>query len=98
MKELQTAIQGKKQEWNEREQRLLGNFQQNTDIQEDNQQNKDNQQIIDDQPFEKVSSTQNSISMLDELKHTFLLNRKKLNIDEDVFGEDEKENFDDDDD
>jgi hypothetical protein len=36
--------------------------------------------------------------MLDELKHTFILNRKKLNIDEDVFGEDEPENFDDDDD
>jgi hypothetical protein len=93
MKELQTAIQGKKQEWNEREQRLLGNLNNNQeDIQEDKKR------IIDDQPFEKISSTQNTISMLDELKHTFVLNRKKLNIDEDIFGEDEKENFDDDDD
>jgi hypothetical protein len=92
MKELQTALQGKKQEWNEREQRLLGNVEINEQIQEDKKQ------IIDEQPFEKASSMPNAISMLDELKHTFMLNRKKLNLDEDVFGEDEPENFDDDDD
>jgi hypothetical protein len=54
--------------------------------------------MIDEQSFEKVSSIQNSISMLDELKHSFVLNRKKLNTDEDVFGEEEEEedeNFDD---
>ncbi len=88
MKELQTAIQGKKQEWNEREKNLLGNFEEN--IPEENKEIIDNQQ-----PFEKVSSIQNTISMLDELKHTFVLNRTKLNINEDIFGEDEKENFDD---
>jgi hypothetical protein len=92
MKELQTAIQGKKQEWNEREKNLLGNFKENI-------LPEDTKPIIDNQlPFEKVSTTQNTISMLDELKHTFVLNRTKLNINEDIFGEDEKENFDDDDD
>ncbi len=83
MKELQTAIQGKKQEWNEREQRLLGNFEMNQEIEVKKKE------ILDEQPFEKVSLTQNTISMMDELKHTFILNRKKLNIHEDVFGEDE---------
>ena len=92
MKELQTAIQGKKQEWNEREQRLLGNIETNEPFQEEKKD------IIEEEPFEKVLSIPNTISMLDELKHTFILNRKKLNIDEDVFGEDEPENFDDDDD
>jgi hypothetical protein len=92
MKELQTALQGKKQEWNEREQRLLGNIENNELIPEEKKP------MIDEQSFEKVSSIQNSISMLDELKHSFVLNRKKLNTDEDVFGEEEEEedeNFDD---
>jgi hypothetical protein len=88
MKELQTAIQGKKQEWNEREQRLLGNF--------ENNQEENEKVIVEEQPFEKLTSMSDTISMLDELKHTFVLNRKKLNIDEDIFGEDEIENFDDD--
>jgi inorganic triphosphatase YgiF len=88
MKELQTAIQGKKQEWNEREQRLLG-------IVENNQEESE-KVIVDEQPFEKLTSMSDTISMLDELKHKFVLNRKKLNIDEDIFGEDEIENFDDD--
>ncbi|CAF2963787.1 unnamed protein product [Rotaria sp. Silwood2] len=94
MKELHIAIQGKKQEWNEREQRLLGHIDNNNDdkIQEENKQS------IDNQSFEKVSSTINTISMLDELKHSFVLNKQKLNIHEDVFGEDEEEHFDDDDD
>ncbi|CAF1023502.1 unnamed protein product [Rotaria sp. Silwood1] len=93
MKELNLAIQGKKQEWNEREQRLLGNIDDNNDeIQEEKKQ------FIDNQSFEKVSSTINTISMLDELKHTFVLNKKKLNIQEDIFGEDEEENFADNDD
>ncbi|CAF4005830.1 unnamed protein product, partial [Rotaria sp. Silwood1] len=93
MKELNLAIQGKKQEWNEREQRLLGNIDDNNDeIQEEKKQ------FIDNQSFEKVSSTINTISMLDELKHTFVLNKKKLNIQEDIFGEDEEENFADEDD
>ncbi|CAF1401091.1 unnamed protein product, partial [Adineta steineri] len=97
MKELQTAIQGKKQEWNEREQRLLGNLE-NDEKEEDIEQD-DKKQIIDEQQtFEKLSSTTSTISMLDELKHTFVLNRNKLNIDEDIFGEDEIENFGDDDD
>ncbi|CAF3998793.1 unnamed protein product [Rotaria sp. Silwood1] len=93
MKELNLAIQGKKQEWNEREQRLLGNIDDNNDeIQEEKKQ------FIDNQSFEKVSSTINTISRLDELKHTFVLNKKKLNIQEDIFGEDEEENFADEDD
>ncbi|CAF4208151.1 unnamed protein product, partial [Rotaria sp. Silwood2] len=58
----------------------------------------ENKQSIDNQSFEKVSSTINTISMLDELKHSFVLNKQKLNIHEDVFGEDEEEHFDDDDD
>lgn len=95
MKELQTAIQGKKQEWNEREQRLLGNVDSNPE--EDIQIEK--KEILDEQPFEKISSSsQSTLSMLDELKNTFVLNRNKLNIDEDIFGEDEIEDFDDDDD
>jgi hypothetical protein len=85
MQELQNAIQGKKQEWNEREQRLLGNI-------ENNERMPDEKiPIIDEQPFEKVSSIENSISMLDELKHSFVLNRKKLNTNEDVFGEEEED-------
>ena len=89
MKELQIAIQGKKQEWNEREQRLLGNLEHQENIQEDKQR------LTDDQPFEKLSSIPNTISMLNELKHTFVLNKKKLNIDEDIFGENDEESFDD---
>ena len=88
MKELQTAIQGKKQEWNEREQHLLGHL--------ENNQEEDKKQIVDEEPFEKLTPMSDTITMLDELKHTFVLNRKKLNIDEDVFGEDEIENFGDD--
>ncbi|UJR10049.1 hypothetical protein I4U23_014271 [Adineta vaga] len=91
MKELQTAIQGKKQEWNEREQRLLGTSEQE-EVQEIEKE------IIDEEPFEKLSSMSDTISMLDELKHTFTLNRKKLNINEDIFGEEEIEDFGDDDD
>ncbi|CAF1432274.1 unnamed protein product, partial [Rotaria sordida] len=106
MKELQIAIQGKKQEWNDREQRLLGYLDDNNNNNNDDNDNDDdddeiqeeNKQFIDNQSFEKVSSTINTISMLDELKHTFVLNKNKLNIHEDVFGEDEEENFDDDDD
>lgn len=30
-------------------------------------------------------------SMLDELKHSFALNRERLNINEDTFGEDDDE-------
>lgn len=95
MKELQTAIQGKKQEWNEREQRLLGHIENSQEI-----ISEEKQPVIDNQPFEKIISTENTISMLDELKHTFVLNRKKLNIDEDIFGEDEigDSDIDDDDD
>ena len=40
MKELQTAIQGKKQEWNEREQRLLGHIDDNKQEEENVQRNK----------------------------------------------------------
>ena len=59
---------------------------------------KNNDINIDEQPFEKVSSLENTMSMLDELKHSFVLNKKKLNINEDVFGEEEEENFGDEDD
>ena len=90
MQELQTAIQGKKEEWNEREQRLLGDVQMKDEIPEEKKKK------TEEQPFERVSSVQNSISMLDELKHSFLLNREKLNMNEDIFGE--EENFDDNDD
>ncbi|CAF3277452.1 unnamed protein product [Rotaria socialis] len=100
MKELQIAIQGKKQEWTEREQRLLGNVDNNNDnpvIHKEEEEEEDKKPIIDNESFEKLSSMPNTISMLDELKHTFVLNKKKLNTNEDVFGE-EEEIFDDDDD
>ena len=93
MKELQTAIQGKKQDWNEREQRLLGAV----DQAEDEPLPEIKQEVVDEEPFEKLSSMSNTISMLDELKHTFVLNRKKLNINEDIFGEDDIGDFDDED-
>lgn len=94
MKELQIALQGKKQEWNEREQRLLGNFE-TPDEKENVEEEK--KQDIDYQAFEKLPPMPNTISMLDELKHTFVLNREKLNIHEDIFGENEEEIFDDND-
>lgn len=83
MKELQTAIAGKKQEWTDREQRLFGD----QPIQEDLVPEKP--PIEDEEPFERIAPMQNSLSMMDELKHTFVLNRKKLNVDEDVFGEED---------
>ena len=89
MKELQTAIEGKKQEWNEREQRLLGHVEKEILVEKKSP-------IIAEQPFERIPSMERPISMLDELKHSFVLNRKKLHLDEDIFGE--EENFEDDDD
>lgn len=84
MKELQTAIEGKKQEWNEREERLLGHVEKEILVEK-----------INEEPFERISSMEKPKSMLDELKHSFVLNRKKLHLDEDIFGE--EENFEDDD-
>lgn len=95
MKELQTAIQGKKQEWNEREQLLLGAVDQEV---EEKPLLQIKQEVIDEEPFEKLSSMTNTITMLDELKHTFVLNRKKLNVNEDIFGDDDIEDFGDEDD
>ena len=86
MKELQTAIQGKKQEWNEREQRLLGNLDRDEELPEEKEEEEND-------AFEKLPPMPQSLSMLDELKHTFLLNRQRLNLNEDVF---EEETFDDD--
>ena len=80
MKELHTAIAGKKQEWTEREQRLFG----------DQAEPVPEAKPVE-QPFERIAPMPTSLSMMDELKHTFLLNRKKLNVDEDVFGEDDDE-------
>ena len=81
MQELQTAIAGKKQEWTEREQRLFGD--------QANEEEVALEKKPVEQPFERIAPLPNSISMMEELKHTFVLNRKKLNVDEDVFGEDE---------
>ena len=92
MKELQTAIQGKKQEWNEREQRLLGNVDRDERMPEENEQEVEEEEEND--TFEKLPPMPQSLSMLDELKHTFLLNRQRLNLDEDTF---EEETFDDED-
>ena len=93
MKELQSAIEGKKQEWNEREQRLLGHIEKEIILVEKKSPS------VDEQPFQRMSSMENSTSMLDELKHSFALNRNKLHVDEeDIFGEDDdyQENSDDD--
>ena len=89
MKELQTAIQGKKQEWNEREQRLIGHVE-SAPIEEKKEEPKI--------PFERIEIVpmQSPRSMLDELKHSFALNRERLNMNEDTFGEEDDDDDDDD--
>ena len=74
MKELHCAIQGKKREWNEREQRVLGDQWKEEEVKP---------------RLEMPLSRPNPFTMLEELKETFSLNIHKLQIDEDIFGEDD---------
>ena len=77
--ELEKAIEGKKQEWNEREQKILG-------VQPASVEEK---VVVAVERFLPVAQP---TSVLDELKRSFVLNRTTINSSEDIFGETDDEN------
>ncbi|CAF1359214.1 unnamed protein product [Didymodactylos carnosus] len=99
MNELRNAIETKKQEWNEREEKLLNIKPTNSSEIVEKVIHHETEPLVESmQPFITQHEINKNCSMLDELKQTFVINKEKMNLNEDVFGEEEDEDEDQDDD